>query len=109
MERWMGDGEESGGRQKQDWCLKLGVLLKLHGKINCQWPYPPVELNTNPSGSLDAFGHPWAYKISDFPSGYKLFSVERQAKGNDPPRKDHYLCGMFFFSFFHMTLLSISF
>ena len=108
MERWERFREASNG-QKQEWLVKLGALLKLHGKINCQWQDHQVEPNTNVSRSSDVFSHPWAYRIVDFPSGYKLFVVERKAKGDDPPRKDCYLCGMFFLPLFCAMLLTISF
>ena len=102
VERWRGRGEEASSGQKQEWLVKLGALLKLHGKINCQF-------NANLSLSSDIFSHPWAYRIADFPNGYKLFAVERKAKGDKLLRKDCYLRGMFFLLFLHVTLLTISF
>ena len=94
--RWMEVGEEASWEQKMSWLVKLGCLLKLHGRVNCQWPHLSMEHDTSLSLPSDIFGHPWAYRIADFPRDYKLFVVERQAKGNDPPTKDCYLCGMFF-------------
>ena len=99
MARWMEGKEEGSEGAKQVWLSKLGCLLKLHGNIKCQWPCSPMGPNTKLLLPPDMFKDPWAYRIADFPEGYKLFEVERQAKGNDPPTKDHYLCGIFI-SFF---------
>ena len=95
MERWKGYKEEASSGQKQEWLVKLGALLKLHGRINCQW-----EPNSNVPQSLDIFSHPWSYRIADFPGNYKLFVRGRNAKEDILPRKDCYLCGMLFIYFF---------
>ncbi|KAF9788031.1 hypothetical protein BJ322DRAFT_600464 [Thelephora terrestris] len=73
--RWMDNREEASIGAQKVWLGKLGCLLKLHGSIEY------------------AFNDPWAYSISNFPQGYKLFSVERETQGDDLSRKDHYLCG----------------
>lgn len=70
--RWMRNHEEADNQAKNIWLGKLGCLLKLHGNIEYM------------------FNDPWAYRISDFPRNYKLFSVGRGGKSS---RKDHYLCG----------------
>ena len=90
----MVDKEEASTQAKNLWLGKLGCLLKLHGGIECQWSHSSMETNTNMQRPPDTFNDPWDYRISDFPENYKLFSVERQAQGENPPRKDHYLCGM---------------
>ena len=96
VERWMED-EEASTQAKNLWLGKLGCLLKLHGNIECQWLHSSMKTNTNTSLPPDTFNDPWAYRISDFPEHYKLFAVERQVQGGNHPRKDHYLCGKFFF------------
>ena len=55
-----------------------------------------MEPNTNLLLPPDTFTNPWAYRIADFPRGYKLFFVERPAGENNTHRKDYYLYGMFF-------------
>jgi len=87
------DREEGHLQAKQTWLGKLGCLLKIYGEIECQWLHSSMESDTNISLLPDTFNDPWAYSISDFPEHYKFFAVERRAKGNDPPRKDYYLCG----------------
>ena len=110
MERWMEGREEASWEIRLGWFVKLGCLLKLYGNVNCQWPYPPEEHSSSLSLPSDIFGNPWAYRIAAFPRDYNLFAVERQAKGDDPPRKDYYLCGMFLHSFLLcVTLLIIYF
>ena len=96
-ERWMEDEQESDPQAKQHWLRKLGCLLKVHGDIECQWPHPPVNTTTTRPLHPDTFNNPWKYTISDFPEGYQLFSVEREIRRKGGPRKDHYLCGVFFF------------
>ena len=107
VERWLEDKEESSDQAKQVWLSKLGCLLRVHWDFECQWFDSPVELNTN-TLPLDKFNDPWAYRIADFPKNYKLFAVGRQTGGDNSPREDHYLCGMFL-SLFCITLLTISF
>lgn len=92
----MVDRQEAGTQAKNLWLWKLGCLLKIHGNIECQWPYSSMEADTNMQYPPDTFNDPWDYKISDFPEGYKLFSMERQIQGENPPQKDYYLCGMSF-------------
>ena len=96
VEGWMVSREEANTQTKNLWFGKLGCLLKLHGGIECKWPYSSIETDTNMQHPPDIFNDPWDYKISDFPEGYKLFSVERQAQGENTPHKDYYLCGMSF-------------
>jgi len=91
----MEDGEEDTAQAKEGWLWKLGCLLKLHGNIECQWPHPLGEANTNSLLPSDMFNDPWAYKISGFPDNYKLFAVERKAGQDGSIRRDYYLCGMF--------------
>ncbi|KAF9790947.1 hypothetical protein BJ322DRAFT_1216507 [Thelephora terrestris] len=73
--RWVNNREEASTQAEKVWLGKLGCLLKLHGNIEYIF--------------IDA----WAYRISSFPKGYKLFSVERKIQGSDLSRKDHYLYG----------------
>ena len=97
--RWMEDAEESGEEQQRTWLVKLGVLLKQHGNIKCQWPYyQQEEPDTYLSPPSNTFNNPWAYRIANFPRGYKLFFVERPTQGDDLPRRDYYLCGIISFS-----------
>ena len=91
--RWPMGYEEAESQAKQVWLGKLGCLLKLHGNIKCQWSSSPRGTNTNIQHCSDTFNDPWAYKISDFPENYKLFSAGRRGS---PLRMDHYLHGMFF-------------
>jgi hypothetical protein len=95
--RWMDNREEASIGAQKVWLGKLGCLLKLHGSIECQWLQPTAATIMNMPPNSDAFNDPWAYSISNFPQGYKLFSVERETQGDDLSRKDHYLCGMFIF------------
>jgi len=67
--------DEASTQAEKVWLGKLGCLLKLHGNIDY------------------TFIDPWAYSLSGFPQGYKLFSVERKTQGNGLSRKDHYLYG----------------
>ena len=108
-ERWLEDGEEGGIQAKNVWLGKLGCLLKLHGGIECQWPCWLMESDTNILSHPDKFNDPWAYRISTFPTNYKLFGVARPAKGENPPTKDHYLCGISFSSFLSIHDLTDSF
>ena len=96
--RWIGNKEEASTQAEKVWLGKLGCLLKLHGDIEGQWLYPLAETTINILPHPDLFNDPWAYSLSNFPQGYKLFSVERETQGDDHSRKDHYLFGMFFFS-----------
>jgi len=96
----MEDKGEGDAWAKQVWLGKLGCLLKLYRNIECQWPHSSMEPNTNMPLPPDKFNDPWAYMISDFPENYKLFAVERQAQGENPPRKDYYLCGTTLFLLF---------
>ena len=93
----MDNRDEASTQAEKVWLGKLGCLLKLHGKIECQWLHPSMEPTTNMSPHPDEFNDPWDYSISSFPQGYKLFSVERETQGNELSRKDHYLYGMFIF------------
>ena len=93
-ERWMENEEEVSTQTENSWLGKLGCLLKVHGHIECQWLYLSIRTDTNMLSPPDIYSNPWAYRISAFPSNYKLFAVARPAKGDNPPRKDHYLCGM---------------
>jgi hypothetical protein len=97
--RWMEDEEESDAQAKQQWLRKLGCLLKIHGNIECQclWPHLPVNTTTTRPLHPDTFNNPWKYTISDFPEGYQLFSVERETRREGGPRRDHYLCGVYFY------------
>ena len=108
VERWMKDREEAREEAKNVWLGKLGCLLKIHGRIKCQWPHSSVETNTNMPLPPDTFNDPWAYRVSDFPENYKLFAAERQAQGENPPRKDYYLCGMSFPSTYGTSLTTLS-
>lgn len=86
--------QEEGNTDAQKlWLGKLGCMLKIHQGIECQWPHSLKEANTNMS-FLDEFNDPWMYALSNFPEGYKFYGEERQAQGENPPRKDYYLCGM---------------
>ena len=92
--------EEESREQKQVWLVKLGCLLKLHGNIKeGEWFDLLLEPNVGLILPPDMFGDPWAYRISDFPMNYKLFTVKRQPKGDSPPMRDGYLCGMSAFFF----------
>jgi hypothetical protein len=97
--KWKEDKEEAGENALGDWLNTLGCLLKIHGTTDCQWPYSSVEPDTNLLLAPDMFSDPWVYSISNFPKNYKLFTLERKRVGDSPPKKDHYLYGMFL-SFF---------
>jgi len=101
-ERWIEDEEEVSTQAENLWLGKLGCMLKVHGRIKCEWPCLSIETDTNVVPPPDKFNNPWAYRISTFPANYKLFAVARKADGDNFPRKDYYLYGMPSLFFLHV-------